>query len=157
METSTKRLLVVAHAPSPNTRRLTDAVLRGATHPELEGITVHHVPPLEAVVDDVLAADALILGTPANFGYMSGALKDFFDRVYYPCLDKTRRLPYAFFIRGKTDAEGARLSIERIVTGLGWRAVQPPLLVVGDMGPADVAAAEELGMTVAAGLEAGLY
>ena len=121
-------------------------------------MTVRRVAPLEAGVDDVLWADAVILGTPANFGYMSGALKDFFDRVYYPCLERTERLPYALFIRGKTDATGALRAIESIAAGLSWRQVQPPLLVVGDdVGGEHVAAGEELGMTMAAGLEAGIY
>ena len=148
---------MVAHTPTANTRALTDALIRGATHPDIEGVDVRLVPPLEAGVDDVLWADAIILGTPANFGYMSGALKDFFDRIYDPCLDKTERLPYALFIRGKTDATGARTSVEKIVGGLRWRQVQPPVLAVGALTDAHERQCEELGMTMAAGLDAGLF
>ncbi len=79
-----KHLLIVAHNPSPNTQKLVDATLRGATHEDIDGVEVRFVPPLQAVADDVLWADAIILGTTENFGYMSGALKDFFDRIYYP-------------------------------------------------------------------------
>lgn len=152
-----RKLLIVAHAPTDNTRELCDAVVRGATSAEIEGVEVRHVPPLEAGVDDVLWADAVILGTPANFGYMSGALKDFFDRIYDPCLDRTERLPYGLFIRGKTDATGALSSIERIVGGLRWRRVQEPVLAVGELTAEHAAACEELGMAMAAGLEAGLF
>ena len=101
-----RRLLIVAHAPSPNTRRLRDAVLRGARHPDIAGIEVSAKPPLEAGPDDVLAAQAIVLGTTENLGYMSGALKDFFDRSYYPCLEETQGLPYALYIRAGTTAPG---------------------------------------------------
>lgn len=88
-----KHLLIVAHAPSDNTRRLVDAVIRGARHPDIEGVVVTWKPPLEAQPADVLQADAIILGTTENLGYMSGALKDFFDRCYYPVLEKNRACP----------------------------------------------------------------
>src|SRR5699024_2118861 len=87
-----RQLLIVAHAPSPNTRRLAEAVLRGARHPDVDAVDARWIPPLEAGVDDVLTADAIVLGTTENLGYMSGALKDFFDRIYYPCLDRTQGL-----------------------------------------------------------------
>ena len=119
------RLLIVSHAPSPNTRSLTEAVLRGARNPEVEGVDSCWVPPLQAGPEDVLGADALILGTTENFGYMSGAMKDFFDRIYYPCLEHTQGLPYALWVRAGNDGAGARSSIERIVSGLRWKAVQP--------------------------------
>ena len=90
-----RRLLIVAHAPSPNTLRLRDAVLEGARDPEIANVEARWIAPLEAGPEDVLAADAVILGTTENLGYMSGALKDFFDRSYYPCLEKTQGLPYA--------------------------------------------------------------
>jgi multimeric flavodoxin WrbA len=88
---------------------------------------------------------------------MSGALKYFFDRIYYPCLEHTQGLPYALFIKASQDGQGARTSVERIVTGLRWRAVQAPLIVVGELGPDHLDAAHDLGLTLAAGLDAGLY
>jgi multimeric flavodoxin WrbA len=151
-----KQLLVVAHAPSPNTRRLVDAVLAGARHPDIEGVAVRHVPPLEATADDVKAASAIILGTTENLGYMSGALKDFFDRIYYPCLEHTQGLPYALYIRAGHDGTGTRRAVETIVTGLRWRAVRPPLVCRGEFREAFLSQCDELGTYMAAGLDAGI-
>lgn len=153
----TRQLLVVAHAPSPNTGRLRDAVMDGARDPDISGVDVRWVAPLEAGPDDVLAADAVILGTTENLGYMSGALKDFFDRSYYPCLDRTEGLPYAAYIRGRHDGTGTRRAIESITSGLRWRAVQEPLMLIGDWDEAFTAQCRELGMAMAAGLEAGIF
>jgi multimeric flavodoxin WrbA len=152
-----KHLLIVSHAPSENSRRLTDAVARGASAPEVEGVEVRVLRPFDACADHVLWSDAIILGTTENFGYMSGALKDFFDRVYYPCLEKTRGMPYATFVRAGNDGTGAQSSIERITSGLRWRRVQEPLICAGTFQQDFVPRCEELGMTVAAGLEAGLF
>ncbi|MEH6470435.1 MAG: NAD(P)H-dependent oxidoreductase [Halopseudomonas sp.] len=150
------RLLLIAHAPSDNTRRLTEAALAGANHPDID-VEVIYKPPLEANADDVLAADAILLGTTENFGYMSGAMKDFFDRIYYPCLEHTEGLPYALFVRAGNDGTGAKGSIERIIIGLKWRAIQPALVMAGPFQQDFISQCEELGMTLAAGLEAGIY
>lgn len=152
-----RRLLVVAHAPSPNTRRLVEAVLRGARHPDVENVEARHVPPLEAVPDDVRAAHGVILGTPENLGYMSGALKDFFDRCYYPCLEETHGLPYALYIRAGQDGTGTRRAVETILTGLRWRAVREPLVCRGPWQERFVEDCETLGTQMAAGLDAGIY
>jgi multimeric flavodoxin WrbA len=152
-----KKLLVVSHTPSDNTRVLTRAVLAGASHPDIGGIEVTHTQPLQTGPEEVLAADAIILGTTENFGYMSGAMKDFFDRIYYPCLEKTESLPYALFIRAGNDGLGAQSSIERIVKGLAWKQVQAPLICCGDWQDSFAEQCEELGMTLAAGLEAGIF
>lgn len=152
-----KRLLIVSHAPSPNTKRLLDAVLAGARHPDIAGVDVVAVPPLEAGPQDVLASQAIILGTTENLGYMSGALKDFFDRSYYPCLERTEGLPYALYIRAGQDGTGTRRAVESIASGLRWRAVQDPLVCRGAFQDAFVGQCEELGMAMAAGLEAGIF
>ena len=152
-----KRLLVVAHVPSPNTQRLLDAVMAGAQSPDIAGVAVTHKPPLQAGPEDVLAADAVILGTTENLGYMSGALKDFFDRSYYPCLEKTQGLPYCLYIRAGHDGTGTRRGVETIVTGLRWRAVRDPLICQGEFQEAFVPQVKELGMLMAAGLEAGIF
>ena len=152
-----KHLLVVTHAPSPNTRSLRDAVLRGASHEDIDDVEVSSVAPLQAKPDDVLWADAILLGTTENFGYMSGALKDFFERIYYPCLEHTEGLPYALFIRAGNDGAGARSSVERIVTGLKWRAVHDPLIMAGEFRTEYIEQCEELGLFMAAGLEAGIF
>ena len=153
----TKRLLVVAHAPSVNTRSLLDAVLLGAGSPEFSGVDVVHIPPLEAGPNDVLAAQALVLGTTENLGYMSGALKDFFDRIYYPCLEETQGMPYALYIRAGQDGTGTRRAVESISIGLRWRAVQEPLILHGEFHEKFIPQCEELGMVMAAGIEAGVY
>ena len=149
-----KRLLIVAHAPSPNTRALFDAVLQGARLPEISGVDAAALSPFCTGPDDVLAADALILGTPENLGYMSGALKDFFDRIYYPCLEQTQGRPYALWIRAGSDGTGTRRAVEAIATGLRWRAVQPPLICRGEFQQAFIEQCRDLGAAVAAGLEA---
>ena len=152
-----RRLLIIAHAPSANTLRLREAVARGATSPDISGVDVKMLPPLETTPADVLAADAIILGTTENLGYMSGALKDFFDRCYYPVLELKQGLPYAAFIRAKLDGTGTRRAIESITTGLRWRAVQPPLVLHGEFREEFIAQCEELGSAMAAGLESGIF
>ena len=155
--TAKHRLLIVAHAPSPNTQRLRDAVLEGARNPEIGNVKARWLAPLEAAPEDVLAADAIVLGTTENLGYMSGALKDFFDRCYFPCLEKTQGLPYAAWIRGRHDGTGTRRAIESITSGLRWRAVQEPMMMIGDWDEAFVDQCRELGMAMAAGLESGIF
>lgn len=151
-----RKLLIVAHAPSPNTETLRNAVSEGARHPDIENVEVRVLPPLEAGPDDVLACDAIILGTTENLGYMSGALKDFFDRSYYPCLEKTQGLPFAFYIRAGHDGTGTRRAIESITTGLRWRLLQEPLICRGEYRDEFEEQCRELGMYVAASLDAGL-
>jgi hypothetical protein len=152
-----RRLLIVAHSPSENTKRLSDAVLRGAQSPDIEGVEAKLLPPLQAGPEDVLAANAIILGTTENLGYMSGALKDFFDRSYYPCLERTQGMPYAVYIRAKLDGTGTRRAVQSIATGLRWRAVQEPLILHGEFRDEFVMQCEALGMAMAAGLDAGVF
>lgn len=151
-----KHLLLVAHIPSTNTKAMRDAVAAGALAPEVSDVELRSLTPFEAGPDDVKWSDAIILGTTENLGYMSGALKDFFDRVYYPCLEETQGKPYALYIRAGHDGTGTRRGIETIVTGLRWRAIQPPLICRGDYQPAFADQCRELGLLVAAGLEAGI-
>ncbi len=148
-----KHLLIVGHVPSANTRRLRDAVVKGAAVAE---VAARVLTPFEAQPDDVLWADALILGTTENLGYMSGALKDFFDRIYYPCLELTQGRPFAFYVRAGHDGTGTRRAIESIATGLRWRLARAPLICRGDFQERFVAECEELGATMAASLEAGI-
>ena len=145
-------LLIVHHTPSPNCQAMLEAVVSGATAPEIEGVEVVRRPALSASASDVLAADAYLLGTPANLGYMSGALKHFFDQIYYPCLDATRGRPFGYYLHGGSDVTGAVRGIEAITTGLGWRRGAQPVTVTGEPGKSDVEACWELGATLAAGL-----
>ncbi len=152
-----KQLLIVAHAPSPNTERLRDAVIAGAGSSEISGVDVRFIAALQAKPQDVLRASAIILGTTENLGYMSGGLKDFFDRIYYPCLEQTQGLPFAAWIRAGSDGTGTRRGIETITTGLRWRAVQEPLILKGEWREEFVGQCRELGLAMAAGLEAGVF
>jgi multimeric flavodoxin WrbA len=146
------RLLVVHHTPSPAVHALLDSVLAGANDPSIDGVEVVHRPALAATAVDVLEADGYVLGTPANLGYMSGALKHFFDLVYYPCLESTQRRPYGVYVHGNNDVDGALGAIEKIVTGLRWRRAAEPVLVTGPPTKHDLDRAWELGATLAAGL-----
>ena len=149
-----RRLLIVAHAPSPNTLAMRAAVEAGARYNEVEVIVK---APLDAGPDDVLKANGMILGTTENLGYMSGALKDFFDRSYYPLLEETQGLPYTLYIRAGLDGTGTRRSVESIATGLKWKAVQEPLLCRGEYKERFLDDCRELGSLMAAGLEAGVF
>jgi hypothetical protein len=144
------RLLVVHHTPSPAMQALLEAVREGAALVEDVELVVR--PALSAGAADLLAADGILLGTPANIGYMSGALKHFFDTVYYPCLDATVGRPYGVYVHGNDDTAGALTSIERVTTALRWKLVAAPLSLVGAPGQADLEACRELAATVAVGL-----
>jgi NAD(P)H-dependent FMN reductase len=148
------RLLIVHHTPSPALHSLLEAVRDGATNPELAdaGVEVVVRPALVATAVDVLGAGGYVLGTPANLGYISGALKHFFDQIYYPCLDATVGRPYGVYVHGNDDTAGALAAVDKITTGLRWRAAQKSLSVVGAPARADLDAAWELGATVAANL-----
>ena len=151
------RLLVVHHTSSPALRAMLESVVAGARDPELAeaGIDVVVSPALAATAVDVLAADAFVLGTPANIGYMSGALKHFFDQVYYPCLDAKAGAPYGLYVHGASDTTGAVRAVTSIASGLGWAEVVSPVVAIGPVGKDVERQCYELGATVAANL-AGL-
>jgi multimeric flavodoxin WrbA len=134
-----------------------DALVEGARDPEVEGVETQALAAFETTPEHVIGADGVILLTPENLGYMSGALKDFFDRCYYPCLERTQGTPYALVIRAGSDGTGTRRGVESIVTGLRWRAIQAPLICRGDWRDAFVAQCRETGMLMAAGLDAGAF
>ena len=146
------RLLVVHHTVSPPLDALLRAAVDGATRPELPDVEVVVHPALTCSAVEVLEADGFVLGTPANLGSMSGALKHFFDTIYYPCLEATQRRPWALYVHGNNDVDGAVRDIERVVTGLAWRSVAAPVRVIGAPDQAALDACWELGATVAASL-----
>ncbi len=146
------RLLVVHHSPSLSTRGLADAVLAGARLPEIEGVEVFEREALQASVDDVLAADGYVLGTTANFGYLSGALKHFFDTTFNATHEATRHRPFSYWIHGGYDTTGAEIAMKSITTGYGWQLVAEPLVCTGEVDEQQVERAAELGATVAASL-----
>ncbi|MDA8370927.1 MAG: NAD(P)H-dependent oxidoreductase [Nocardiopsaceae bacterium] len=143
------RLLIVHHTASPATQTMLEAVLEGARNDDIEGVEAVTRPALGATAADLLAADAVILGTPANIGYMSGALKHFFDTVYYPCLSDTTGLPYALYVHGNNDTAGAVRAVESIAKGMSWERHRPPVTVVGAPSREDREACWELGAVTA--------
>lgn len=153
--TARKRLLIVAHAPSPNIAAMRDAMLDGAR--EIVDVETRVRAALDDVCEDVLVAEAILLLTPENLGYMSGALKDFFDRIYYPCLDRTAGTPYALCVRAGNDGEGASRAVARIVTGLRWRPFREPLVCRGAWRADFIDQCRELGLLAAAGLDADVF
>ena len=136
---------------------MAEAVIEGARQPDIDGVDVRVRNALEADADDLLWADGFILGTPENFGYMSGAMKYFLDRVFYPCEGKVSGRPWAMFVRAGNDGTGAISSIRRILSGLAVREVQEPVLIAGEFDETRLPECRELGMTMAAGLEAGVF
>src|SRR6266513_3082135 len=138
------RLLVVHHTPSPALQEMFEAAVSGARTDEIDDVEVIIRPALTAAAAEVLEADGYLLGTPANIGYMSGALKHFFDGIYYPCLEATRGRPYALYVHGSSDTTGAVRAVESITTGLGWRRARPPLSVLGPPSAADLEGCWEL-------------
>lgn len=148
----TKTLLVVHHTPSPATRELLEAVLAGARDPDISGVTVESMPALAATVTDMFAADGYLFGTTANFGYMSGALKHFFDTVYYPSLDHVAGRPYGLWVHGNNDTVGAASAVDKIVTGLALVKAADVLEVTTVVDGAVRERAYELGGTLAATL-----
>jgi len=150
-----RRLLVVFHSQGGAVERMTEAVVRGARR--TEEVEVRAVRALDASLEDLLWAEAVLFGTPENFGYMSGALKDFFDRTFYPAQGKVQQVPYAVYVKAGNDGTGAVTSIERIARGYPLRRVAEPLIVRGELTDDDLAHCEDLGETLAAGLALGIF
>ena len=143
--------------PSENTQALAAAVLRGAQHKDFRPLTARLISPGEATAEDVLGCRSIIIGSTENFGYMAGLIKDFFERIYYACLETTEALPYALYVRAGNDGTGAQASIEKVISGLKWKPVQSTLVCRGDFRPEFLQECETLGQTIAAGLEAGIF
>ncbi len=146
------QLLIIHHTPSPHLQAMFEAVVAGATDPDIEGVEVVRRAALAVTAPDVLAADGYLLGTPANLGYMSGALKHAFDTFYYPVLDSTRGRPFGFYLHGNEGTEGAERAIASVTTGLGWVQAAAPVVVSGAPGKDDIQGCWELGATLAAQL-----
>jgi hypothetical protein len=151
-----RHLLVVHHSVGGTTASLSRAAVESARE-VTDAVEVRSLRAFVAGREDVWWAHGVLLVTPANFGYMSGALKDFFERIFHACVGRTTGLGYALVVKGDTDVDGAVSSVEKIATGLQWRRLLPPLTVVGPASDFDLDRAGELGATLAAGLEAGIF
>jgi flavorubredoxin len=144
-------LLIYAGHAGGRTHAMVEAVMRGVADAG-EDVELRALPALEAGIDDLLWANGLLIGTPEHFGYMAGAIKDFFDRTFYPVQGRVDGLPYAIFVSAGNDGSGAVSSIERIAIGYRWKQCAESLIVKGDLQQADLQRCAELGQTLAAGL-----
>ena len=152
-----KHLLIVYHSKTGNTQLLTDAVVHGAMNCEVTAVEVRVLRAHDAGPGDLLWADALLLGTPENFGYLSGAVKDFLDRTFYEVEGKLTPLPYAMYVSAGNDGTGAVRAMERIANGYPFVTVQKPLIVRGAPQQKDLIQCEELGLAMALGAEMGIF
>ena len=150
-----KTLLIVYHTGGVKTAKMAEAVERGARAEN--GVNVIVKRCADAGPQDLLAADGLILGTPENFGYMSGMMKDFLERVFYACEGKVNGRPYALFVGAGQDGAGAVSSVERIVAGLRLEKKAEPVIGLKEFTPATLTQCEELGAAFAAGLAMGVF
>ncbi len=152
-----KKLLIVSNLPSVNTKILFDQVIKGAQSINSETLEIIAHDAVDVDYKMLSKSSAIIIGTTENLGYMSGVIKDFFDRNYYKCLDKTNGLPYAIYIRAGHDGTGTEINIKKIITGLRWKEIQKPLILKGDWNNDFKRECFNLGATIAAGLDANIY
>ena len=151
------KLLFVCHIPSENTIALRDAAVQAIEQFDIARLELRIRAPLDANAADVDWCDGILIGSTENFGYMAGRIKDFFERIYYPCLESSQGLPVALYIRAGEDGRGTRESIGRITTGLRWKYISDPLILRGKYQPGFEDQVAELAMTMAAGLDAGIF
>ena len=152
-----KHLLIVYHSQSESTERMAEAIYRGACDEDVSGVVVRRLLCRDAGTDDLLWAHGLLLGTPENFGYMSGAMKDFFDRTFYAVEGKIAPLPYSVFISAGNDGTGALTAIRRIAKGYPFIEVQEPVIARGELTPDHLKQCRDLGTALALGLEMSLF
>ena len=152
-----KNLLIVAHVPSGNTELMIKALVEGTSDAKAQNVNVLSQTAFGTTVQDALSADGIILFTPENLGYMSGGLKDFFDRVYYPVFEKKKGLHCAVVISAGQDGTGTQRSIDSILTGLRWKQVQETLICRGVWQEGFLNDCRKVGQTMAAGLESGIF
>ncbi len=151
-----KRLLIVYHSKTGKNGLMAKAALEGANHPDID-VDVSFKMAVDAGKEDLLEADGIIFGTPENFGYMSGALKDFFDRTFYEVEGQVDGKAYCMLVGAGNDGTGALTAIRRICNGYNFKEVQEPVVVVGDLEDGELQTCRELGMAMAAGLEVGVF
>lgn len=153
----TKTLLVVCSSPGGSNGRIVDALVSGTTTAGIEGVTTRVSAPLDTTAADVLAADLVVIAGPPKLGMINGLIKDFFERIYLACVEQAVGKPCSLVFKGATDATGGLRDTEKILTGLRWKQVQPPFIVIGDITDAHLDAARELGATLAGGLAFDLW
>ena len=152
-----KKLLIISNLPSNNTKILLNQVKKGAKSINSENLEIISSNAVDISYETIKESSAIILGTTENLGYMSGIMKDFFDRNYNQCLNQTNGLPYALYIRAGHDGTGTELNMKRIITGLKWKEIQTPLILKGAWNDYFKDQCFNLGATVAAGLDMDIY
>ena len=152
-----KHLLIIYHSQSGKTAAMARAVLRGAMHPDVESVEVRMRTAADGGPSDLLWCNAVVFATPENFGYMAGAMKDFFDRTFYPCEGRLEGLPCAVVIGAGNDGTGALDALRRIVRGFPLNEAQEPIICRGPLDDRIIARCEALGTAMAAGLEIGVF
>jgi multimeric flavodoxin WrbA len=149
------KILIVYHSQTGKTEKMAEAVAEGAK--SIEGVEVILKKAADTTLEDLLTADGLAVGTPENFGYMSGMVKDFFDRTYYGAQEKAFRKPFVIFISAGNDGTGALRAIERIALGYKFKTVFQPVIAKGEITKEIFAQCVELGATIAGGCQMGIY
>ncbi|CAJ0736173.1 hypothetical protein R16034_00353 [Ralstonia edaphis] len=162
-----KTLLIVYHSMTGGTRQMAEAAQAGAA--EEDGVTVRLLHAAQAGPGDVLAADGYLFATPENLAAISGQLKDFFDRCYYPALDRINGRPYACLVCAGSDGQNAVRQIERIATGWRLKPVAEPIIVCThaqtpeailapkQLGADDLERCRAVGQAMAIGLALGVF
>jgi len=151
------KILIVYHSQTGHTQRMAESVARGAA--AIDRVEIWLKKASEATLEDLINCDGLAIGSPEYFGYMSGMVKDFFDRTYESARGKKEifKKPYVVFISAGNDGSGALAGIERICVGYQLKKVYDPVIARGDIDERILGQCEELGQTIAAGCEAGIY
>ena len=152
-----KTLLIIAHRPSPNTAALADAALAACQNYDDGDIETRCLTPFEVTAPDLFKADAVVIGTTENIGYMAGATKDMFDRCYNDWMDRTEAKPVALYIRAGLDGTATKLALTSICSGLKWRLVAEPLILKGDWDDRFINEVADLCLGMAAGLDMGIF
>ena len=153
----TKNLLIIAHSPSPNTRKLAKTALLGASHPDVGDVNVMAMSPFDVQVNDVLEADALLIGTTENIGYMAGATKDMFDRCYNEWLGEKEGMPVAFYIRAGLDGTATKHALTSIISAQKWRLIAEPLILHGTWRDDYQNEVQDMAVGLAIGLDGGIF
>lgn len=151
------KILIVYHSQTGRTKAMAEAVARGAG--SIEGASAVLKRASETGLEDLLECSGLVIGSPEYFGYMAGAVKDLFDRTYEAARGRREvfRKPYCVFVSAGNDGSGALSSIERICLGYQFKKVAAPVISKAEIRGEVLEACEELGRTIAAGCEAGIY
>ncbi len=155
MDTQKKIILVIYHSQGGTMKLMARHLAEGAARED--NVAVILKKAAEATIDDLLQCNGIAIGSPEYFGTMAGMIKDFFDRTYEAAKDKTIGLPFVVFVCAGNDGRGAITQIERIAAGYKWKKVQEHIRVTGPPTEQDLVALEELGQTLAAGVDFGIF